>query len=81
MKKKRIKLDTLDKIIDKNKRSINREIFIERESFPKTERNRIRSNDEREALTKITDMTVKRAMKEGKIKLIGERKLYYDATE
>lgn len=78
---RKINVDTLNNLISDKRKHVNEKMFIERQSYPKTKRTRVRTIDERMALTKITEATIKRALSEGKLKVTGERKLYYASSE
>lgn len=67
--------------IQANRKKVNAELHAARANNPRVKRNRPRSEDERRALTQITRASVERAKREGKMKMIGERKMYYDASE
>ncbi|UJL46851.1 hypothetical protein KFZ58_02550 [Virgibacillus sp. NKC19-16] len=60
---------------------MNSQIRSEQQDNPRVKRSRRRSMDERIALTEITRASVERAKREGKMKMIGKRRMYYDPAE
>ncbi|WP_249871684.1 hypothetical protein [Oceanobacillus saliphilus] len=69
-----------DNIAD-NRKKVNAQLYKERAQNPRVRRLRPRSEDERKALTEITRASVERAKREGKMKMIGKRRMYYDPSE
>ncbi|WP_067725080.1 hypothetical protein [Oceanobacillus damuensis] len=69
-----------DNIAD-NRKKVNAMLYKERGQNPRIRRFRPRSADERRALTEITRASVERAKREGKMKMIGKRRMYYDPSE
>src|SRR5699024_10971404 len=76
-----IKITQVNRNIATNRKKANAAIFKERAQHPRIRRLRSRSEDERKALTKITRASVERAKREGKMKMIGKRRMYYDPSE
>lgn len=78
-------MSELNKIIESNRKEVNKKIFRERVSYPRVKTNKYRTRDEREALTAIIKLSFERAKKEGKWKVIknneGKRKIYYDSSD
>jgi len=60
---------------------VNADIRANKGNQPRVRRSRPRSMDERIALTKITKATVDRAKRQGKMKMIGKRRMYYDPVD
>lgn len=76
-----IKITQVEKNIKNNRQKVNSKLRSERGSIPRVRRTRSRSLDEQHALTEITKASVDRAKQEGKMKMIGKRKMYYDPAE
>ena len=76
-----IKISRGNKNISQNRQEVNKRIHAERATNPRVRRKRLRSVDERIALTDIKRASVERAKREGKMKIIGKRRMYYDPTE
>ena len=76
-----IKTTQIEDNIRMRRQKVNAEIHAKRRNNPRIRRSRTRSLDERIALTRITKATVDRAKREGKMKMIGKRRMYYDPTE
>ncbi|WP_404454640.1 hypothetical protein LG329_06010 [Virgibacillus necropolis] len=76
-----IRISQINNNIQSNRKKVNAKLYAERASAPRIKRNRPRSEDEKRALTQITKASVERAKREGKMKMIGKRKMYYDASE
>lgn len=73
-----ITLDAIDNLINKNRKAANEVI---RSTIPTTgrrKRSRTRSPGEIDALNQISIARWDKAVQEGKVKVIGERCLYYD---
>lgn len=70
-------IEDLNQVIEAKRKDVSKTLFSERIHSPKTKRTRTRTNDERKALTKITKATIDNAIKNGELKFIGKRKLYY----
>ncbi|TCP19313.1 hypothetical protein EV207_16411 [Scopulibacillus darangshiensis] len=77
----RIKLETLNQEIDKKSKEVNQIIFGNNSYGERKVRSRARSRDEAEALTQLAIASWEKAVKTGKIKVIGERSIYYDYRE
>lgn len=76
-----IKINQVNKNILGNRKKVNEELFSDRVYAPRVRRERSRSRDERIALTEVAKASVERAKREGKMKMVGKRKMYYDASE
>ncbi len=74
-------MNQIERNIKARRRSVNLQIRSKRSNIPRIKRNRPRTIDERNAITKITKASVERAKREGKMKIIGKRKIYYDPTD
>lgn len=75
----KMKLDDINKNIEKNKREVNNELRME---LSKNERCRTkeRTKEKQELLDKITEATIENAKAEGKFKSTGDRRIYYDPS-
>ena len=78
---RKVTIEKINDTIHMNRKKVNKDLFVERKSYPKTKRSRRRSEDEIIALTNITKATIERAKREGKFKMIDDRRLYYDPSE
>lgn len=67
--------------IKNRRKQVNAQIRSEHGNKPRVRRARTRSLDEQTALTQITKASVERAKREGKMKMIGKRRMYYDPAE
>lgn len=76
-----LKMAQIEENIKLRRQKVNAQLRDERGDNPRIRRTRPRSMDERIALTRITKATIERAKREGKMKMIGKRKMYYDYTE
>ncbi|GAB3046301.1 hypothetical protein [Virgibacillus ainsalahensis] len=76
-----IKMTQIDENINSRRQEVNANLQCNRKGSPRVRRKRSRSLDERIALTQITKESVERAKREGKMKMIGKRKMYYDPAE
>lgn len=76
-----IKMAQIEDNIRLRRQKVNADIQANKGAQPRIRKSRTRSMDERIALTKITKATVDRAKREGKMKMIGKRKMYYDPTD
>lgn len=76
-----VKMNQVEENIKIRRKKVNTQIRSEQQDNPRVKRNRPRSLDERIALTEITRASVERAKREGKMKMIGKRKMYYDPAE
>lgn len=76
-----IKISQVEENINNNRQKVNARLRSERACLPRVRRSRPRSLDEQNALTQITKASVERAKREGKMKMIGKRRMYYDPTE
>jgi len=76
-----IKMTQIEKNIKTRSQIVNEQIQTRRANQPRIRRTRPRSLDERIALTKITKASIERAKKEGKMKMIGKRRMYYDPID
>ncbi|WP_085522559.1 hypothetical protein [Tuberibacillus sp. Marseille-P3662] len=76
-----VKITQIEDNIKRNRQKVNAALRDARVNQPRIRRKRPRSMDERAALTKITKATIERAKREGKMKMIGKRTMYYDYTE
>lgn len=76
-----ININRINKNITENRQKVNARIYKERAGNPRIRRLRPRSEDEQRALTEITRASVERAKREGKMKMIGKRRMYYDPTD
>jgi len=76
-----IKMTQIEENIKARRQHVNEQIQIRKANQPRIKRMRPRSLDERIALTKITKASVERAKHEGKMKMVGKRRMYYDPTD
>lgn len=76
-----IKMSRIEKSILENRPSVNARLNSKRSSHTRIRRTRPRSLDERAAITEITKASIERAKREGKMKMIGKRRMYYDPAE
>lgn len=76
-----VKMTKIEDNIKQRRQKVNAEIQANKGNQPRIRRSRPRSMDERIALTKITKATVDRAKREGKMKMIVKRRMYYDPTD
>lgn len=76
-----VKMAQIEENIKTRRKKVNTQIRSEQQDNPRVKRSRPRSLDERIALTEITRTSVERAKREGKMKMIGKRKMYYDPAE
>lgn len=76
-----VNMSRINENIKERRQAINLRIKSEQNNQPRVRRLRYRSEDERKALTEVTRVSVERAKKEGKMKMIGKRTMYYDPTE
>lgn len=76
-----VKMNQIEENIKGRRKKVNSQIRSEQQDNPRVKRSRTRSMDERIALTEITRASVERARREGKIKMIGKRRMYYDPAE
>lgn len=76
-----VKMSRIEKNINTNRQEVNAKLQSERSNNPRIQRRRLRSVDESSALTEVAKASVERAKREGKMKMIGKRKMYYDPTE
>jgi|GEM_PF-2709382 hypothetical protein len=74
---RKISLGEIDNRIEENLNKVNFKILQSSQSGRKS-RTRIRSVGEKEALNQLSIIEWKKAVSLGKIKKIGERKLFYD---
>ncbi|MGM8214861.1 hypothetical protein ACLIA0_04715 [Bacillaceae bacterium W0354] len=72
-----IKLSQINKVIEEKRANVSR-CLLRSEEGKKLSRNRSRSIDEQKALTELTILSWEKAVNKGKIKYLGDRKLYYD---
>lgn len=75
------RLTRIEKNINTNRQEVNAKLQSERSNNPRVKRERSRSADESNALTEVAKASVERAKEEGKMKMIGKRKMYYDPAE
>ncbi|ALX49257.1 hypothetical protein [Lentibacillus amyloliquefaciens] len=75
------KITRINKNIAKNRKKVNAQLNEDRAKNPRIRRSRLRSEDEQKTLTEITKASVERAKREGKMKIIGNRRMYYDPSE
>jgi len=75
-----IKMTQIEENIKARRQKVNEQIQISKANQP-IRRTRTRSLDERIALTKITHASIERAKRDGKMKMIGRRKMYYDPID
>jgi len=78
---RKIKMTQIDENIETRRQKVNAHIRSEHGDKPRVRRDRPRSIDERNALTKVAKASVERAKREGKMKMIGKRMMYYDPTD
>ncbi|MFD1361125.1 hypothetical protein [Lentibacillus salinarum] len=76
-----VNITQINKNIAENRKKVNARLNEKRAAKPRIRRSRPRSEDEQKALTEITKASVKRAKREGKMKIIGNRRVYYDPSE
>lgn len=76
-----LKIGQIEANIKRRREDVNAQLQEERGKNPRIRRTRTRSSDERLALTEITRASVERAKREGKMKMIRKRTMYYDPTE
>ena len=76
-----IKMTQIEENIKSRRQKVNEQIQIRKANQPRIRRTRTRSLDERIALTKITHASIERAKRDGKMKMIGRRKMYYDPID
>ncbi|MEC5424542.1 hypothetical protein QGM71_13660 [Virgibacillus sp. C22-A2] len=76
-----VKITQIEGNIQSRRQKVNAQLRTDRNNRQRIRRNRPRSLDERNALTKITKASVERAKREGKMKMIGKRRMYYDPAE
>lgn len=74
-----IRLDDLDKLIEKERKWVNERIAINRGSR-RRKKSRTRSAGEREALNQISIKRWEEAVEKGHVKYLGDREWYYDYT-
>lgn len=74
---RKIKLSDLNEIIDRRRKSVNRQIS-DVSNPNRKKRHRSRSKGEREALDQISIQKWKKALENGKIRKIDKRVWYYD---
>lgn len=75
---RKISLTELNDIIQKNRKQANETIYRTLHRKRRRKRSRKRSLGEIEALNEISVARWQKAVKEGKIKYLDKRKLYYD---
>jgi hypothetical protein len=78
---RKINIKQIEENIEAKRSQVNAENRSERGAYPRVRRARRRSADESEALTLIAKASVERAKREGKMKMTGKRKMYYDPSE
>jgi len=76
-----VRISRINKNISEKSQKVNACLHEKRAQNLRVRRQRPRSENERIALTEITKASVERAKREGKMKMIGERKMYYDPAE
>ncbi|WP_077324257.1 hypothetical protein [Virgibacillus siamensis] len=76
-----VKMSRIESNILENRPSVNARLNSNSSSHSRIRRCRSRSLDEKVALTEITKASIERAKREGKMKMIGKRWMYYDPTE
>ncbi|HLS08620.1 hypothetical protein [Lentibacillus sp.] len=76
-----VRITQVNKNITENRKRVNQQLNEKRAKKPRVRRTRLRSEDERQALTEIAKASVERAKQEGKMKMIGKRRMYYDPSE
>ncbi|GAA0604007.1 hypothetical protein GCM10009001_21400 [Virgibacillus siamensis] len=76
-----VKMSRIERNILENRPFVNERLHSKSSSHSRIRRNRPRSPDEKVALTKVTRASVERAKREGKMKMVGKRRMYYDPTE
>jgi len=70
---RKIKMKQIDENIETRRQKVNAHIRSEHGDKPRVKRDRPRSIDERNALTKVAKASVERAKRKGKMKMIGKR--------
>ncbi|WP_156290311.1 hypothetical protein [Oceanobacillus salinisoli] len=76
-----VKMSKIERNIKTNRQNVNAQIQETHNKYPRIRRSRPRDFDERNALTQITKASIERAKRDGKMKMIGKQKMYYDPTE
>lgn len=76
-----IKMTQIEENIKTRRQKVNEQIQISKANQPRIRRTRSRSLDERIALTKITSASIERAKLDGKMKMTGRRRMYYDPID
>lgn len=77
---RKVKMAQIEENIENRRQKVNAQIRSEHGDKPRVRRSRPRSIDERNALTEVAKASVDRAKREGKMKMIGKRTMYYDPT-
>lgn len=62
-------------------KTVNERIHARKAQQPQIKKVKRRSEDERKALTAVAKASIDLAKKEGKMKMIGKRRMYYDPSE
>jgi len=77
---RQLHIDEINKNIDKNKKQVNEKLAEKRATFPKEKTKRKRNEDEQYALTEVAKASIRKAKKDKKFVVLGERKIYYDPS-
>ncbi|MFA9556870.1 hypothetical protein ACERII_06185 [Evansella sp. AB-rgal1] len=77
---RKMNFDELTSQIDERKKEVESRIRENSKHTPRKLRGRTRSKEESEALTKLAIASWKKAEREGKIKYLSDRVMYYDYT-
>jgi len=76
-----VKMSQIEENIKNRRQDVNAKLQAKRGDIPRVKRKRARNPDERKALTIVTKASVERAKCEGKMKMTGKRRMFYDASE